>query len=112
MTQLHTTPSRTVTSDEVDQYLRDLKRAFMAEPYGDLAKQAAHKQWSHLDSLGHLVAGEALLRRDRATKNRRRLARFPVLKTLDQLRWDWPPQMNRAQVQHHFTLHFLGDHIN
>jgi DNA replication protein DnaC len=112
MTQLQTTPSRTVTSAEVDQYLRDLKLAFIAEHYSDLAKQAAHKQWSHLDYLGHLVEGEALLRRDRATKNRIRLARFPVIKTLDQFRWDWPTQMNRAQVQHHFTLHVLGDHIN
>jgi DNA replication protein DnaC len=112
MAQSTTTPSRTVTSDEVDQYLRDLKLAFIAEHYGDLAKQAAHKQWSHLDYLGHLVEGEALLRRDRATQNRIRMARFPVIKTLDQFRWDWPAQINRAQVQHHFTLSFLREHMN
>jgi hypothetical protein len=52
MAQLTTTPSRTVTSDEVDQYLQDLKLVFIAEHYGDLAKHAAHKQWSHLDYLG------------------------------------------------------------
>jgi len=112
MPQLNTTPSHPVTLDEVDQYLRDLKLAFMAEHYGELAKHAAHKQWSHLDYLGHLVEGEALRRRDRATQNRIRLARFPVIKTLDQFRWDWPTQINRAQVQHHFTLSFLGDHMN
>jgi DNA replication protein DnaC len=112
MTPLKTSPQRPVTSDEVDQYLRDLKLAFIAEHYGDLATQAAHKQWSHLAYLGHLVEGEALLRRDRATKNRIRLARFPVIKTLDQFRWDWPTQINRAQVQHHFTLPFLKDHMN
>jgi DNA replication protein DnaC len=112
MAQPTTTPSRTVTSDEVDQYLRDLKLAFIAEHYGNLAKQAAHKQWSHLDYLGHLVEGEALWRRDRATQNRIRMARFPVIKTLDQFRWDWPTQINRAQVQHHFTLSFLREHMN
>lgn len=112
MTPLKTSPQRPVTSDEVEQYLRDLKLAFIAEHYGDLATQAAHKQWSHLAYLGHLVEGEALLRRDRATKNRIRLARFPVIKTLDQFRWDWPTQINRAQVQHHFTLRFLKDHMN
>jgi DNA replication protein DnaC len=112
MTQLTTPPSRTVTSQEVDQYLHAWKLAFIAEHYGELAKQAAHKQWSHLDYLGHLVEGEALLRQDRATKNRIRLARFPVLKTLDQFRWDWPPQMNRALIQHHFTLRFLQGHMN
>ena len=112
MTQLNSTPPRTVTSDEVDQYLRDLKLAFIAEHYGELATQAAHKQWPHLDYLGHLVEGEVLLRRDRAIQNRIRLARFPVVKTLDQFRWDWPTQINRAQVQHHFTLRFLSDHMN
>ena len=112
MTQITTPPSRTVTSHEVDQYLRTLKLAFIAEHYGELAKQAAHKQWSHLDYLGHLVEGEALLRQDRATKNRMRLARFPVLKTLEQFRWDWPTQINRALIQHHFTLSFLKDHRN
>jgi DNA replication protein DnaC len=112
MTQLKTPPSRTVTSHEVEQYLRALKLACIAEHYGELAQHAAHKQWSHLDSLGHLVEGEALLRQDRATTNRIRLARFPVLKTLDQLRWDWPTQINRALIHHHFTLSFLKDHMN
>jgi hypothetical protein len=31
-----------------------------------------------------------------------------VIKTLDQFRWDWPHQINQAQVKHHFTLSFLG----
>jgi DNA replication protein DnaC len=112
MTQIKTPPSPTVTSQEVEQYLRALRLAFIAEHYGELATQAAHQQWSHLDYLGHLVEGEALLRHDRATKNRIRLARFPVLKTLDQFRWDWPTQINRALIQHHFTLSFLKDHMN
>lgn len=104
--------NRTIPPGDVDHYLRDLKLSFIAEHYGDLAKQAAHQQWSHIAYLGQLVEGEALLRRDRATHNRLRLARFPVIKTLDQFRWDWPTQINRTQVQHHFTLSFLGDHTN
>jgi DNA replication protein DnaC len=112
MSQRKTPPSRTVTSHEVEQSLRALKLAFIAEHYGELAPHAAHKPWSHLDDLGHLVEGEALLRQDRATTNRIRLARFPVLKTLDQFRWDWPTPMNRALIQHHFTLSFLKDHMN
>jgi DNA replication protein DnaC len=112
MTSPKTAQPRSVTPDDVDQYLRDLKLAFIAEHYGEVAKQAAHKQWSHLDYLGHLVEGEAQLRRDRATGRRIRLARFPVLKTLDQFRWDWPTQINRELIQHHFTLSFLKDHSN
>ena len=112
MAHLHTAPSRTLNADDVEQYLRDLKLAFIAEHYGELATQAAHKQWSHLDYLGRLVEGEALLRQDRATGRRIHLARFPVLKTLDQFRWDWPTQINQALIQHHFTLRFLKDHLN
>lgn len=49
MTQLHATPASPVTADRVEPYLRHLKLTLMAENYGDLAKQAALKQWSHLD---------------------------------------------------------------
>jgi DNA replication protein DnaC len=101
-----------LTSDDLDRHLQDLKLVFIAEHYGDLAQQAAHKQCSHIEYLGQLVEGEAHRRRDRATQNRIRQARFPVIKTLDQFRWDWPTQINRAQVQHHFTLSFLSDHTN
>jgi len=101
-----------LTPDDLDRHLDDLKLAFIAEHYGEMAQQAAHKQCSHIEYLGQLVEGEAHRRRDRATQNRIRQARFPVIKTLDQFRWDWPTQINRAQVQHHFTLSFLSDHTN
>jgi DNA replication protein DnaC len=97
---------------ELDQRLSYLKLPFMAQHYGEFATQAAHKQWSHLDYLATLTQGEADLRRDRATQNRIRSARFPVMKTLDQFRWDWPSQINRLQVQNHFSLGFLKDHAN
>ena len=112
MTSPKTAPPCIPTADDVDQYLRDLKLAFMAEHYRDLAQQAAHQQWAHLDYLGQLVEGEARWRQDRATHRRIRLARFPVIKTLDQFRWDWPTQINRELIQHHFTLSFLKEHIN
>jgi DNA replication protein DnaC len=98
--------------DEIDHHLRDLKLSFIAEHYAVLAKQAAHKQWSHVDYLSRLIEGEAHVRRDRATQNRIRMARFPVLKTLEQFRWDWPTQINRLQVQHHFSLGFIRDKSN
>jgi DNA replication protein DnaC len=57
-----------------------------------------------VDDLARLMEGEADWRRDRATKSRLRLARFPVIKTLDQFRWDGPTRINRLQVQNHFHL--------
>jgi DNA replication protein DnaC len=101
-----------LTTDALERHLQDLKLAFIAEHYGELAQQAAHKQCSHIEYLGQLVEGEAHRRRDRATQNRMRQARFPVVKTRDQFRWDWPTQINRALVQQHFTLSVLKDHMN
>lgn len=102
----------TQPTGDLDQQLRYLKLSFIAEHYAPLAKQAAHKQWSHVDYLARLLEGETLLRRDRATHNRIRLARFPVIKTLDQFRWDWPSRINRLQVQNLFRLDFLHDKAN
>src|SRR5262245_21162605 len=96
----------------VDQHLTYLKLGFIAEQYAALATQAAQHAWSHVDYLAKLLEGEAHVRRDRATTSRIRLARFPVIKTLEQFRWDWPTRINRLQVQHHFHLEFIKAKAN
>src|SRR5260370_38508251 len=58
------------------------------------------------------MEGEADVRGDRATKSRMRVARFPVMKTLEQFRWDWPTRLNRLQVQNHFCLAFIKAKAN
>jgi DNA replication protein DnaC len=98
------TPSVPTPSSDVAHHLSYLKLAFIAQHYAELATQAAQKSWSHVDYLARLAEGEAQWRRDRATKSRIRLARFPVIKTLEQFRWDWPTRINRLQVQNHFRL--------
>jgi DNA replication protein DnaC len=99
-------------SGDVEHHLAYLKLSFMAQHYAELATQAAHKMWPHVDYLARLVEGEADVRHDRATKSRIRLARFPVIKTVDQFRWDWPTRINRLQVQNHFHLAFIQDKAN
>ena len=64
-------PSMTPLSD-LDQHLTYLKLPFMAQHYQEMATQAAHKQWSHLDYLATLAQGEADLRRDRSPARVRR----------------------------------------
>ena len=93
----------------VDPHLASLKLCCIAEQYAALAQHAAHKAWSHVDYLAKLMEGEANVRRDRATKSRIRLARFPVIKTLEQFRWDWPTRINRLQGHNHFRLEFIKD---
>ena len=86
---------------------RYLKLPWVRENYEELAAQAAHKKWSHVEFLAHLVEGETHLRMDRATERRIKAARFPVIKTLDQFDWSWPKKINRHQVQNLFRLPFI-----
>ena len=65
-----------------------------------------------MDYLEKLADGEAALRRDRSIERRIRLARFPVIKTLDQFNWSWPKKINRLQVQNLFRLKFIKDKSN
>ena len=107
-----THPQPPISLSELEGQLTYLKLPFIAEHYAELAKHAVHKTWSHVDYLAALVEGEADLRRDRATKSRIRLARFPVITTLEQFRWDWPTRINRLQVQNHFHLEFIKAKAN
>jgi DNA replication protein DnaC len=96
----------------LDEHLKFLKLSFMRDQHQDLAAQASKKHWSHLDYLEKLAEGEAALRQDRSIQRRIRLARFPVVKPLDQFNWSWPKKINRLQVQNLFRLQFVADKSN
>jgi DNA replication protein DnaC len=112
MSESNTPQSSTTPLSDVEHHLIYLKLPFITAQYAELAKQATQKVWSHVDYLARLVEGEADVRRDRATKSRIRLARFPVIKAVEQFRWDWPTRINRLQVQNHFHLAFIQDKAN
>ncbi len=92
--------------------LESLCLPFMRDNYDILANQAAQKGLCHVDYLAALADGEAGLRRQRSIKRRIKLARFPVVKTLEQFRWSWPTAINRAAVQNLFRLKFIDDKTN
>jgi DNA replication protein DnaC len=70
---------------KVDEQLEYLKLRFMGEQYRALADEAAKNSWSHQQYFECLIKGETDLRWDNGIKRRITMARFPVLKTLDQL---------------------------
>ncbi len=98
--------------DDLHRQLGYLNLTFMQQHVEELARQAADKQWSHVDFLSRLVEGEAALRQDHARVRRIRDARFPVLKTLDQFDFTWPTKINRLAVQNLFRLKFIEDKAN
>jgi DNA replication protein DnaC len=97
---------------DLQEHLKILGLPFMHDNFEILSAQAAKEGWSHVDYLETLAHGEAALRRDRSIERRIRMARFPVIKTLEQFRWSWPTAINRATVQNLFRLKFLEEKTN
>jgi DNA replication protein DnaC len=91
----------------LERHLAYLKLGFIAAQSTAAATQAAQHGWSHVDYLATLVEGEAHVRRDRATTSRIRLARFPVIKTLEQFRWDWPARI-KASRHNKLSIDVIG----
>ena len=96
----------------LEKNLLYLKLPFIREHYDPMAKEAARKNWVHVQYFARLIEGEACFRQDRAVKRRIRLARFPVIKTLDQFQWNWPKNINRLQIQDLFRLKFIDKKAN
>ena len=96
----------------LQQHLDYLKLPFVQNHHAELAQQAAQHQWDHVEYLRRLIEGEYTQRRQRVIERRLKAARFPVIKTLEQFRWDWPKKINRMAVQDLFRLEFLKQKSN
>lgn len=97
---------------DITGHLSYLKLPFIRENFEAIAKTAAHKQWDHIQYLSELVEQESNLRRDRCIKRRIKMARFPVIKTMDQFDWAWPKKINQAQVKNLFRLKCIQEKSN
>lgn len=97
---------------ELEQNLKYLKLSFIREHYESMARQAAQKQWTHVQYLEELIQGQVHRRRDRAIERRIRQARFPQIKTMDQFNWSWPKKINQPQVRNLFRLKWIEDKHN
>ncbi len=95
-----------------EEQLRWLKLRFMLEQYKSLADTAAKRDWSHQEYFEKLLKGETDLRWDNGINRRIRLARFPVIKTMDQFQWTWPKKINRPLVQQLCRLNFIEQKAN
>ena len=98
--------------DLLNSRLDSLRLPFLKEQCQPVAATAAKNSITHLAYLQQLIEGESALRDDRAVARRIQAARFPVIKTLDSFRWDWPKKINRLQVQDLFRLQFVHDKAN
>jgi DNA replication protein DnaC len=99
-------------TDALATQLANLHLSSILEHYESLASVAAEKQWPHVEYLAQLVEAETHRREERSIARRISLARFPVIKTLDQFQWNWPKKINRLQVQNLFRLTFIEEKAN
>jgi len=111
-TERKTTPGIEPATDSLRTQLASLKLSYLLEYFESLTQQAGAEQWSHIEYLARLIEGETHRREDRSIQRRVGLARFPVLKTLDQFDWGWPKKINRPQIQNLFRLRFIEDNAN
>jgi DNA replication protein DnaC len=96
----------------LEDQLKYLKLGYLLRHHPELTAEAAQARWSHAEFLRRLIEAETLDRQTRAHERRIQAARFPVRKTLDQFKWDWPKQLNEAQVRHLFELRFVTERTN
>ena len=99
-------------ADALHSHMGALNLPFMREHHQAYAQSAADKHWSHLEYLTELISGEAAAQADRRIQRCINLARFPVLKTLDQFDWNWPTKINRLLIQNVFHLDFVKQRGN
>ena len=98
--------------NDLNQQLSYLKLPYIRDHHETVAQSAARNQWTHIHFLSELIMQESNLRKDRTIKRRIHMARFPVIKTLDQFNWSWPKKINRDQIQNLFRLKFVEDKSN
>lgn len=98
--------------NDLIKQLSYLKLPYIREHHETVAQSAARNQWTHIHFLSELIMQESNLRKDRTIKRRIHMARFPVIKTLDQFNWSWPKKINRDQIQNLFRLKFVEDKSN
>lgn len=94
------------------EHLSYLKLPAIATHYEVASLKATQENWPYVKYLAQLIELETQSRQQRAIERKIKLARFPVLKTLQQFQWSWPKKINQLQVKDLFRLQFMKDHSN
>ena len=79
--------NRDVRNATITEYLKALRLPTIRRKFEATARRARDGQWDYEDFLHELLAEEVRHRRDRSVANRLKAAKFPDIKTLEQLEW-------------------------
>jgi DNA replication protein DnaC len=86
-----------------------LKLDKAAETFAALAEQAREENWSHLEFLAALTAGEAVHSRDRRLAARMRFAHLPARRSVAEFDFDFQPSIDRKLIVDLATCRFVGE---
>lgn len=91
----------------IAEYLKALKLPAFATEYPALVRQATEGGWDYEDFLRELLEMELRSREERTAKRRLKEARFPDVKTLEQLDWEALKGVSRQKIMELATCEFL-----
>lgn len=91
------------------EQLRTLKLPGIRSSYQGLARQAASEGWTFETYLKELLAGELRKRDEHMVARRLREAKFPEIKTLEQIEWDAMQGISRQKIAELATGAFLDE---
>jgi DNA replication protein DnaC len=77
-----------------------------------LAEEASRDNLSYLEFLDKLLSEELLSKQERAMQMRKRLARLPFLKTLDQFDFSFQPSIDEKRIRDLSSLRFIEHQEN
>jgi DNA replication protein DnaC len=92
----------------IAEYLRALKLPAFASEYQGLVRQARDGGWDYEDFLRELLEVELYSREERTAKRHLKEARFPDIKTLEQLDWEALNGISKQKISELATCEFLS----
>ncbi len=101
--------SSAATAAILGEHCRELRLPTILSEYPGLARQAQDASWSYEEFLQELIEREVIKRRQNASKKRLKEARFPDLKTLDQLDWASLQGVSKTKIKALSSSQFIDD---
>jgi len=90
--------SQTPGQAVIEQYLKLLRMPAISREYQALARQARDGAWPYEDFLRELLETEVQSRQEHTAAQRLKQARFPDIKTLDQIEWEALQGISRPKL--------------
>ncbi len=103
------TANATAREAVIEEYLKALKLPAFAASYRGLVRQANDGGWDYEDFLTELLDAELRSREERTAKRRLKEAKFPEIKTLDQLDYNALQGISKQKIAELSRCEFLGD---